>query len=407
MNPDGTKSMRVFLIDAESELPTALGSLRAAGELDLVGSIPTLAGAEARLREVRPHVVLVDVLLPLKAQRDLMQTVSSELPNTHFVALSTNDPPDDRVLFAMRSGALGFVGRDETALELAEAIATIGAGEPWLPNRAGSQVLRRAAQRLELTPGERTNRMGQVALAAIPIGAVLGAALGFLISDYWAVIGVRTEDLGQHAEDRLVDVVFLLLLLIGASGPLMFVPTWTRAIRGRLSSRGTSARQLPAPLIAGVLAVLVLAIVATLLVVRPGILAFVVGPFVAVVVLANVIGFSDQLPPILGLEWADARRAALCAVCLAAALVLVLGFELSRGPDIRADGLHGFLAPDVMGDDVVPVRLTGTGDEPYMLEAVLLGAVSSRYVLYDPCAKVVVHVPSNAVTADVIDEVPC
>jgi hypothetical protein len=60
-----------------------------------------------------------------------------------------------------------------------------------------------------------------------------------------------------------------------------------------------------------------------------------------------------------------------------------------------------------MGDDVVPVRLTGTADEPFTLEAILLGAVSSRYVLYDPCAKVVVHVPASAVTADVIDEVAC
>jgi MFS family permease len=305
----------------------------------------------------------------------------------------------------MRSGSLGFVGRGESVGDFADAVATVSLGEPWLPNRAGSQVLQAVAQRLELTPGERTNRMGQVALAAIPLSAVLGAALGYMISQYWAEIGVRTEDLGQATEDRLVDVVFLLLLLVGAFGPLVFVPAWTRAIRARLPPKWSHVGA--TSLVAFALGVLLIAAAAALLVFRPVVLALIVGPFVAVVVLANVIGFSDRLPPSLGLAWSDARRAALLASCLAIALLLFLGIELARGPDIRRDGLHGFLAPEVMGDDVVPVRLTGTADEPFTLEAILLGAVSSRYVLYDPCAKVVVHVPASAVTADVIDEVAC
>jgi DNA-binding NarL/FixJ family response regulator len=398
---------RVVVIDAEPSPPGALARLEAAagGPIDVVGALSSTVDAERMVRELRPSVVLIDVLLPLGQQRDLIKRMNDELPSTSFLSLTPSDIPDDRVLYALRAGALGFVERDATAEDLAEAIGAASMGEPWLPNRAGSSVLRRAAHRLELTPGERTNRMGQLVLAVIPIAAVLGAALGYMIRTYWGEIGVRTEDLGAGTDDRLIDIAFLMLLVAGAFGPLVFVPSWTRAVHGRLLGGAPSSRTSTLAVGAS-LAAAVLGVAIALLVLTPAFLALIVGPLVTAVVAANAIGLADQLPGTLALDWKEARRAALVAAALAGALLVMLGAELSRGPDLRRDGLHGFLAPDIMGDDVSPVRFTGTDGE-FELEAILLGAAGSRFVAYDPCTKVVVHVPAGIVTAEVIDEVTC
>ena len=88
--------------------------------------------------------------------------------------------------------------------------------------------------------------------------------------------------------------------------------------------------------------------------------------------------------------------------------LLALGAEvLIKGPDLRADGLHGILAPKVLGLSAKPVMLFDLDEKHEPLGALYLGGNADLYVLYDPCEETVRLVPVGASRVQLIDRVDC
>lgn len=88
--------------------------------------------------------------------------------------------------------------------------------------------------------------------------------------------------------------------------------------------------------------------------------------------------------------------------------LFVIGTEVwIMGPDLRTDGLHGFLAPEALGFSARPVTLYDLDGNLEPLGALYLGGNADLYVLYDPCAETVRLVPVGSSRVELVSEVTC
>jgi len=133
-----------------------------------------------------------------------------------------------------------------------------------------------------------------------------------------------------------------------------------------------------------------------------------VGPTVAILLVANILELDDELPNFLNLPHLDSWRVLGFLGLILIVFLLALGAEvLIVGPDLREDGLHGILAPKVLGFKAIPMMLYDLDEKHEPLGALYLGGNADLYVLYDPCAETVRLVPVGASRVELIDRVDC
>ena len=77
------------------------------------------------------------------------------------------------------------------------------------------------------------------------------------------------------------------------------------------------------------------------------------------------------------------------------------------GPDLRTDGIHGVLAPKILGFKAIPVMLYDLDENLESLGVLYLGGNADLYVLYGPCVETVRLVPVGSSRVELIDRVTC
>jgi DNA-binding NarL/FixJ family response regulator len=99
----------------------------------VVGQAADGAEAVRQARDLRPHIVLMDVRMPvmdgLQATREILGAASPGRPRV--LVLTTFDL-DEYVYAALRAGASGFLLKDATAAELIHAVRVLAAGDALL-----------------------------------------------------------------------------------------------------------------------------------------------------------------------------------------------------------------------------------------------------------------------------------
>ena len=100
-------------------------------------------GIQAAAR-LRPDVVLMDLAMPTVDGVAATRRITSELPGTHVVAL-TSFSGHARVLEAIDAGAIGYLLKDAEANDVIRAIRAAAAGDSPLDPRAARAVVSRSA----------------------------------------------------------------------------------------------------------------------------------------------------------------------------------------------------------------------------------------------------------------------
>jgi DNA-binding NarL/FixJ family response regulator len=153
---------RVVLVDDHGLFLAGVRS-QLGDSVEVVGEAGTVADAVPLIKELDPHVVLLDVHLPDGKGDAIINAVAPERPGVKFLALSVSDAPED-VIAVIRAGARGYVTKTIAADELTAAIARVAQGDAVFSPRLAGFVLDafRAGDRLtssadldELTPRER------------------------------------------------------------------------------------------------------------------------------------------------------------------------------------------------------------------------------------------------------------
>lgn len=135
-------SIRILIADDHSVVRQGLRMfLGLDQELDVVGEATNGAEAIDLARQLQPDVVLMDLLMPVVDGIAATSTIRRELPNTEVLAL-TSVLEDEKVIGAIRAGAIGYLLKDTEADELRNAIKAAAAGQVQLSPKAAARLMR-------------------------------------------------------------------------------------------------------------------------------------------------------------------------------------------------------------------------------------------------------------------------
>ena len=110
-------------------------------DLEVVGEAENGAEALRKAHELRPDVVLMDMLMPVMDGITATAAIRKELPDTEVVAL-TSVLEDATVVGAVRAGAIGYLLKDTESDELRRAIKAAYNGQVQLSPQAAARLMR-------------------------------------------------------------------------------------------------------------------------------------------------------------------------------------------------------------------------------------------------------------------------
>jgi NarL family two-component system response regulator LiaR len=154
----GEEPIRVLLVDDHRVVRSGLSAfLLAFEDLELVGEADSGETAIMICDNVKPDVVLMDLVMPGMDGAEATQAIREQCPDIQVIAL-TSFKDEELVQKALKAGAIGYLLKNVTSDELAEAIRAAKAGQPTLAPEA-AQVLIQATRKppepeFDLTPRE-------------------------------------------------------------------------------------------------------------------------------------------------------------------------------------------------------------------------------------------------------------
>jgi DNA-binding NarL/FixJ family response regulator len=125
-------TIRVVIADDQGMVRSGFSTLlNSEPDIEVIGEAVNGQEAIARAAQLRPDVMLMDVRMPvldgLQATREI-----TAIPGAPKVLVLTTFDLDDYVYQALRWGASGFLLKDASARELADAVRVVAAGDALL-----------------------------------------------------------------------------------------------------------------------------------------------------------------------------------------------------------------------------------------------------------------------------------
>jgi len=142
--------IRVMLVDDHAVVRSGLSTfLMTCDDMELVGEASSGEQALNMCKKTNPDVVLMDLVMPGMDGAVATRRIREKCPDIQVIAL-TSFKEQELVQGALQAGAIGYLLKDISAEELANAIRAAYVGKPTLSPEA-AQVLIQAAR----LPAER------------------------------------------------------------------------------------------------------------------------------------------------------------------------------------------------------------------------------------------------------------
>ena len=164
---------KVLLVDDDALVRAGLRMiLTSAEDLEIVGEVGDGADAAGAVRSLRPHVVLMDIRMPI--QDGIVTTAQLRaLPDPPEVIVLTTFSADEYVLRALRAGASGFLLKDAPPTDIIAAVRLVADGQAMLSPAAtkalvdhvGASAADTRAEQAEKQLAALTERELEVAIA--------------------------------------------------------------------------------------------------------------------------------------------------------------------------------------------------------------------------------------------------
>lgn len=113
-------------------------------DLELAGEASDGAEAIARVEQLLPDVVLLDLVMPEVDGIEAIRRIRAVSPSTRVIVL-TSFGEDDKIFPSIKAGAAGYLLKDVDPRDLGEAIRRVHAGEGLLHPAVAARLMREFA----------------------------------------------------------------------------------------------------------------------------------------------------------------------------------------------------------------------------------------------------------------------
>jgi two-component system, NarL family, response regulator LiaR len=145
--------IRLMLVDDHAMVREGLKSyLATEPDIEVVGEASDGSAAAKLAQQLAPDVILMDLMMPVADGIEGTKLCLAACPSARIIIL-TSMPDDDRVLPAIRSGALSYLLKDVSADDLVDAIRKAASGKPTLHPMAASRMLQELTAPARKQPG--------------------------------------------------------------------------------------------------------------------------------------------------------------------------------------------------------------------------------------------------------------
>ena len=210
-----TGQIRLMIVDDHRVVRSGLSAfLLAYDDLKLVGEASDGQEAVRLCARVKPDVVLMDLVMPGMDGIAATKAIREQYPDTKVIAL-TSFGDQERVQAALKAGAIGYLLKDVSDVELVAAVRNAASGRPTLapdaqraliqattsPKRPGSDLTEREREVLALMVKGMSNDEIAEHLTVRPSTAK------FHVSNVLSKLGVttRTEAVAMALQNHLIE----------------------------------------------------------------------------------------------------------------------------------------------------------------------------------------------------------
>ena len=135
-----TDRIRVMVVDDHPIVRNGLrDTLEASGRFEVVGQAGDGEEAVGTVEELKPQVIVMDVIMPNKDGIDACREIMELLPDTRVMMLTASSE-EDAVIEAIAAGATGYLQKYSRPEELVEAVLNVAEGRLRIPDKAVRRV---------------------------------------------------------------------------------------------------------------------------------------------------------------------------------------------------------------------------------------------------------------------------
>jgi two-component system, NarL family, response regulator LiaR len=139
MNRD---TIRVLVVDDHTVVRKGLCALLSSPRYNIkvIGEAGNGAEAVTQTQALRPDVILMDLLMPVKTGLEALQEIRADDADAKVLIL-TSAGDRAQVLSALKAGARGYILKDSAPDDLIQAIEAVSAGKLLLPSELAQKAL--------------------------------------------------------------------------------------------------------------------------------------------------------------------------------------------------------------------------------------------------------------------------
>ena len=126
-------------------------------DLDVAGEAADGEEAVAKVGELLPDVVVLDLVMPKLDGIEAIRRIRDVSPSTRVLVL-TSFIEDEKVFPAVKAGAAGYLLKDAEPQAVADAIRTVKGGEALLHPSVAARLMQEVAERDESPAADLTDR---------------------------------------------------------------------------------------------------------------------------------------------------------------------------------------------------------------------------------------------------------
>jgi DNA-binding NarL/FixJ family response regulator len=152
-------AIRVLLVDDQALFREGLETLLSVhDDIQVVGQASNGQEAVEVAAKVQPHVVLMDVRMPILDGVRATRLLKQSLPKCRVIVLTTFDD-DEYVFDALHAGAVGYLLKDVASARLVEAIRATARGESILEPSVAAKVIAEFTRVSSMVPSAQMEQL--------------------------------------------------------------------------------------------------------------------------------------------------------------------------------------------------------------------------------------------------------